>query len=100
MVRPFGHDGNDPAFVRSQFSQECQGPLASVNRVNHVEVPAFELVDQRLFIEIELDIEGLGPWAGDLSIFISTPEQLEESRAAAKLRADKILEIESANTSH
>jgi hypothetical protein len=87
-----------PCFRRN--AKETAPPLACVNRVNRVEVPTFELVDQRLSIEVELDIEGLGPLAGDLSVFISTPKQLEESRAAAKLRADKILEIERANMAH
>jgi hypothetical protein len=87
-----------PCFRRN--AKETAPPLACVNRVSRVEVPTFELVDQRLSIEVELDIEGLGPLAGDLSVFISTPKQLEESRAAAKLRADKILEIERANMAH
>lgn len=84
-----------PSFRRN--AKETATPLACVNRVNRVDVPAFELVDQRLSIEVEFDIEGLGLWTGCLSVFVSTPEQLAESRAAAKLHADRILELEPAS---
>lgn len=84
-----------PSFRRD--AKESATPLACVNRVNRVEVPTFELIDQRLSIEVEFDIEGLGPWVGNLSVFISTPEQLEESRATAKLHADRIIEVEMAS---
>jgi len=84
-----------PSFRRD--AKENATPLACVNRVNRVEVPAFELVDQHLSIEVEFDIEGLGPWAGNLSVFISTPQQLEASRATAKLHADRNVEIELAS---
>jgi len=84
-----------PSFRRG--ASEDATPFACVNRVNRVEVPAFELLDQHLRIEVEFDIEGLGPWAGSLSVFISTPEQLEESRGTAKLHADKIVEVEMAS---
>ena len=84
-----------PSFRRN--AKETATPLACVNRVIRVEVPTFELVDQRLSIDVEFDIEGSGPWVETLSVFISTPEQLEESRATAKLDADRIVEVEMAN---
>ncbi|OQM75293.1 hypothetical protein [Manganibacter manganicus] len=85
-----------PTFRRD--AKEIATPLACVNRVDRVEVPTFKLVDQHLSLTVEFDIEGLGPWVGGLSVFVSMPEQLEESRATAKLHADRIAQIEMTST--
>ncbi|MBB4039878.1 hypothetical protein GGR34_001525 [Microvirga flocculans] len=69
-------------------------PFACVNRVNRVEVPTFELEGQRLNLRVEFDIEGLGPWSGELSVFISTPEQLAKGRASARIHHENIQRIE------
>ena len=58
-------------------------PFRIVNRVNRVEVPTFDLTDQRLEISVEFELEGMGPWRRALSIFVSTPEQLVEGRMRA-----------------
>jgi len=73
-------------------------PFACVNRVNRVEVPTFELEEQRLNIIVEFDTEGLGLWSGGLSVFISTPEQLAKIRADAKMHHENIQEIEAKNS--
>ena len=56
----------------------------AVNRVNNVEIPSFELVDQKLEILVDFDLEGIGRWKHTLSVFISTPEQLTEGREKAR----------------
>jgi hypothetical protein len=73
-------------------------PFACVNRVNRVEVPTFELEGQRLNVSVEFDIEGLGLWSGELSVFVSTPEQLAEARANAQIYHERIQEIEAKNS--
>lgn len=70
-------------------------PFACVNRVDRVEVPTFNLHEQRLCIQVQFEVEGLGPWSGDLSVFISTPEQLVRDRATARERAEELKQIES-----
>lgn len=59
-------------------------PFLVVNRVNNVEIPSFELVDQKLEISVDFDLEGIGQWKHTLSVFISTPEQLTEGREKAR----------------
>lgn len=58
--------------------------LAFVNRINHVAVPTFDLDDQRcLSIEIDAELEGVGAWNRILSVYIFTPEELDEAKAKA-----------------
>ncbi|WNT35816.1 hypothetical protein [Enterobacter cloacae] len=71
-----------PRLNKSQ--QTPTTPLLVVNRVNNVEIPSFELVDQKLEILVDFDLEGIGQWKHILSVFISTPEQLIESREKAR----------------
>lgn len=72
-------------------------PLACVNRINSVEVPSFELEAQELRMAVEFDLEGIGPWSGELDVFISTPEQLSQARAKAKLHHNRLRQIEVKN---
>ena len=72
-------------------------PLACVNRINSVEVPSFELEGQKLRIWVEFDLEGIGPWSGELAVFISTPEQLAQARVNAKHHNNRLREIEAGN---
>lgn len=69
-------------------------PFVCVMRVNRVEVPSFNLVGQKLTVHANLDLEGHGQWSGALSVFISTPEQLTNDRANARLHRDRMEEIE------
>lgn len=71
-----------PRLNKSQ--QTPTTPFLIVNRVNNVEIPSFELVDQRLEILVDFDLEGIGQWKHTLSVFISTPEQLTEGREKAR----------------
>ncbi|WP_415422331.1 hypothetical protein ACMHYR_21065 [Serratia marcescens] len=71
-----------PRLNKSQ--QTPTTPFLVVNRVNNVEIPSFELVDQKLEILVDFDLEGIGQWKHILSVFISTPEQLIESREKAR----------------
>lgn len=71
-----------PRMNKSQ--QTPTTPFLIVNRVNNVEIPSFKLVDQKLEILVDFDLEGIGQWKHTLSIFISTPEQLTEGREKAR----------------
>lgn len=80
---------------RSRRGQgESLTPFRVVNRVINVRVPSFDMVQQKLAVDVIFDIEGVGEWAHTLSIFISTPEQLVESRARALEFSNAIKEIE------
>ena len=69
-------------------------PFAIVNRVDQVEIPTFDLDNQHLLIRVQFDLEGLGFWERTLSVFISTQEQLEESRKRARTMSDFIRDPE------
>ncbi|MEQ9901920.1 hypothetical protein ABRP59_20130 [Pectobacterium punjabense] len=71
-----------PRLNKSQ--QTPSTPFLIVNRVNNVEIPSFELIDQKLEVFVDFDLEGIGQWKHTLSVFISTPEQLSESREKAR----------------
>lgn len=70
--------------------REPSTPFVCVRRVNRVVVPTFELEAHKLKISVDFDIEGLGRWSGDLSVFISLPEELAEGRANAKAHHETI----------
>ncbi|MFA8087434.1 hypothetical protein ACLH2F_01470 [Klebsiella grimontii] len=71
--------------------QTSATPFLVVNRVNNVEIPSFELIDQKLEILVDFDLEGIGQWKHTLSVFISTPEQLTEGREKAREINHKLL---------
>jgi hypothetical protein len=54
-------------------------PLLCVDRVREIEVLADSPRDQRLPVRVILDINGVGRWQHDISIFIHTDEQLREA---------------------
>jgi hypothetical protein len=68
---------------KSRSESDATTPMACVNRINHVEIPSFNLLDNRLTICVDFELEGIGNWQGMLSIFISTPEILLTARANA-----------------
>lgn len=87
-----------PRFEKGELGSST--PFVCVNRVNHVEVPTFDLQRQKLNVGVEFDLEGLGRWSGVLSIFISTPEQLASSRASAQKHHERIQRIEAESKQH
>lgn len=77
-------------------SDKGYAPLLCVNRVYSAQVPNFDLDDrQRLRIQVDFDLEGLGHWAGDLLVYIYNPEDLEIDRAKASWMNENIRRIES-----
>lgn len=74
-------------------------PFLCVKRVNRVSVPSFKLIEQKLRIDVEFAIEGLGNWCGVLSVFISTPEQLTKARERAGRQAIEIQGLSTGNFS-
>lgn len=69
-------------------------PFRIVNQVNRVDVPNFDLKDQKLEIDVEFELEGLGVWQQTLVVFVSSPEQLIECRANARLHSEHIKSVE------
>ena len=69
-------------------------PLLSVNRVDRVHVPTFNLESQRLRVEVEFDIEGIGFWKGELAIFIASPEQIVEGQERGARYVSQIKRLE------
>lgn len=67
----------------SRHGSDAMTPMACINRVNRIEVPSFDTVNNRLAISVDFELEGIGNWKGTLSVFISTPEELHEDRASA-----------------
>lgn len=72
-------------------------PFLAVNRIDRVEVPSFDLTNQKLAIGVRFDLEGLGPWDHVLSVFVSTPEQLARGRKNARFHSEKLRTIEAEN---
>lgn len=70
-------------------------PFGLVNQVNRVDVRSFDLMEQKLKIEVEFDLKGIGSWRHALMVFISTPEQLAASRANAQFHSGEIRNIAS-----
>ena len=60
-------------------------PLQCVTRVRDVELLADSPTDNRLPVRIALDVQGVGEWLQEMSIFMPTAEQMA---ARAKLLAD------------
>ncbi len=60
-------------------------PLQCVTRVRSVELLADNRMDNKLPMRIILDVQGVGKWMREISIFMPTAEQMAER---AKLRED------------
>lgn len=59
-------------FQRTQYP-----PLQCVTRVRNVELLDETPVNSRLPVRVDLDIQGIGRWQNDLSIYMPTREQME-----------------------
>lgn len=77
---------------------DSRTPFGVVNQVSRVDVSNFDLKEQKLEIEVEFDLKGIGLWRHTLKVFISTPEQLAASRANAQFHNGKIRNLESQST--
>jgi hypothetical protein len=60
----------------NRMNNSTHTPLLCVDRVRDVEVLAEGPANQRLPVRIVLDVNGVGRWQHDISIFIHTDEQL------------------------
>ena len=69
-------------------------PLICVRRVVSVRIPDATLVDERLRVGIDLDLEGHGRWSGDVSLYIYSQRALQKERAKAAWMAENIRRIE------
>lgn len=58
-------------------------PLVCVRQVRHVRISETTLHDQRLLLEVELDLEGQGRWAGELRLYVYNQKTLRFEMAKA-----------------
>jgi hypothetical protein len=61
-------------------------PLQCVTRVKHLELLSEVPKNNRMLARVDLDVQGVGPWQRDLSIYMPTREQMDK---LAKLRAER-----------
>ncbi len=83
-----------PAPARGGREISESPPLVCVNRVRGVRIPDATLDDERLRLEVDLDLEGQGRWTGDLSLYVHSQEALRTERAKAAWMAENIRRIE------
>lgn len=69
-------------------------PFQCVRQILGVRIPDETLVDGRLHVEVDFDLEGYGRWAGELSLFIHSKEALRVDRAKATWIAENIRRAE------
>ncbi len=81
-----------PPKLGSQTSE--YPPFLCVRNVVSVRIPYTELVNNRLRVEVEFDLEGHGYWIGDLNIYIYSTEALRTDRAKAAWMAENMRRIE------
>jgi hypothetical protein len=53
-------------------------PLQCVTRVRKVELLAGMPTKNRLPVRVDFDVQGIGPWTRDLSIYMPTAEQMAD----------------------
>ena len=70
---------------RDNLSRQTHTPLRCVTRVRSVKVLADTPTNNRLPVHVDLEVQGLGPWTRELSIYMPTAEQMAER---AKMLAD------------
>nr|WMC98892.1 hypothetical protein RAR13_09420 [Aminobacter aminovorans] len=81
-----------PARLGRQTSE--YPPLVCVRQVLGVRIPDATLVNERLRIEVDLDLEGQSRWAGDISLYIYSQEALRRDHSKAAWIAENIRRIE------
>lgn len=74
---------------RSEFP-----PFQCVRRVHSVRVPDPTLVDERLNVVAELELEGHGRWTGELGLFVYDREGLRAERAKGRWMTENVRRIE------
>ena len=57
---------------------EMRTPLQCVTRVRNVELLADTPTENRLPVRVDFDVQGVGPWTRELSIYVPTAEQMAE----------------------
>jgi hypothetical protein len=53
-------------------------PLQCVTRVRRVELLSEDLKDNRLPVRLDFDVQGVGQWQRDISVYVPTREQMAE----------------------
>ncbi len=69
---------------RDNLSGQTHTPLQCVTRVRSVEVLADAPTKNRLPVRVDLEVQGLGPWTRELSVYVPTADQMA---GRAKMRA-------------
>ena len=63
---------------KDELTGQMHTPLQCVTRVRKVEILADMPTKNRLPIRIDFDVQGVGPWTRELSIYVPTAEQMAE----------------------
>ncbi|MEN8504965.1 hypothetical protein ACOCG7_08900 [Paraburkholderia sp. DD10] len=63
---------------RDPLGKQETTPLRCVTRVRHLELLAGAPTNQRLPVRLELEIQGLGRWTGEIAVYLPTAEQMAE----------------------
>ncbi len=69
-------------------------PFLCVRQVLGVRIPGVALVDERLLLDVDFDLEGHGRWTGDMRLYIYSQKALRTERAKAAWMAENIRRIE------
>lgn len=64
-------------YTDSMFNSQYT-PLRCVNRVYGLELLSETPKDNRLPVRVDFDVQGIGRWQSDLSIYMPTKEQMEK----------------------
>jgi hypothetical protein len=61
-----------------QFTNKQNTPLQCITRVRRFELLSETPINNRLPIRVDFEVQGLGPWQRELSIYMPTREQMDE----------------------
>jgi hypothetical protein len=67
-----------PLFSKSQNQRYT--PLRCVTRVHNLELLASTPTDNKIPILVDFEVQGLGRWKHEMSIFMPTAEQMDERK--------------------
>lgn len=83
-----------PAPARLGYQISEIPPFMCVKRVLGVRIPDMVLINQRLRMEVDFDLEDHGPWTENLTLYISSQDALRKERAKAAWMTENIRRIE------
>jgi hypothetical protein len=70
---------------KDTITRRVQTPLQCVTRVRSVDLLAHTPTQNWLPIRVALDVQGIGPWTHELSIYVPTAAQMAQIAERSKL---------------